>query len=592
MKNQQFSDRRFGNGRLAKAVFAGAVGCLGVNLAMAQSPGAIIENQNKGLSLPEVRKPRPAPPVEISNTPEPAKPLASDTEKKFAVQEYSIEWSGMFPPEVREETLKAVPLRAGEYSVSSLREHVLEIAKYLRARGYVAAKAWVPPQQIANGKTQVRVDVGAIGKISFDAGKLSPDARVDGQVPLEMREKMDQALRSVLCAGQASSPCQLMPIERASLERALLVAGDAVNAKLYGVLNPNGSSAWLEVSPELLPSREFEVGLDNSGSKATGRGVLKSRATFRNLAQMGDVLSLVGSTSRDWGSANFQLDYGMPLTPSGWRVGATLAKTRYELGGDFQLLDAKGDSEIVGVYARYPVYRSILSQVDFRADLEHANLKNSFLGDTLREGQDSLRATLSGSHYDYLLGTGASSNWAGSVVYSDTRAKGAVSSQFDSLGGAWRLIGSVQRTQELGSGFRASASLVAQMASRSLARTNRLFIGGPDAVRAYPIGESGGDSAAVGRLQVGWMGQVPWLARDDWRWGVGVFHDRGWAKLHANQLALSTSSSEVKAGSGLEFTLIKVNQLLLRAYVARASTGVSAQDGKRSRLGISATVAF
>jgi hypothetical protein len=73
---------------------------------------------------------------------------------------------------------------------------------------------------------------------------------------------------------------------------------------------------------------------------------------------------------------------------------------------------------------------------------------------------------------------------------------------------------------------------------------------------------------------------------------VGVFHDRGWAKLHANQLALSTSSSEVKAGSGLEFTLIKVNQLLLRAYVARASTGVSAQDGKRSRLGISATVAF
>lgn len=110
-------------------------------------------------------------------------------------------------------------------------------------------------------------------------------------------------------------------------------------------------------------------------------------------------------------------------------------------------------------------------------------------------------------------------------------------------------------------------------------------------MRAYASGEVGGDSAVVGQLALGKSGFDNY-AGSDVQTDLSAFYDRGWARLQHTPAAGVTGNDLIRAGWGLEAKVSQKDKYALRAFWARARSGPSSVDHKRSRVGLSLGIAF
>ena len=153
---------------------------------------------------------------------------------------------------------------------------------------------------------------------------------------------------------------------------------------------------------------------------------------------------------------------------------------------------------------------------------------------------------------------------------------------------ATKLVGRLYRVQALAGGFTWSVMATGQIASRNLDPYDKLTISGPNGVRAYPIGEYGGDNAFVSQFALGWrrpVGPLGTLA-------VEGFYDVGRARLQVDPRVVR--GNEVKLnGAGAQISLARPSGWALSLFWARALTTAASQvDGQRDRVGGSINFAF
>jgi len=205
-------------------------------------------------------------------------------------------------------------------------------------------------------------------------------------------------------------------------------------------------------------------------------------------------------------------------------------------------------------------------------------------------------ASLYGNHRDSWFGRGGLTTY--SLTYSagdlDIRTPSALA--FDAAtartnGGYGKLWYSAARLQSVTDTFSLYAAINGQFASKNLDISEKFGLGGPYAVRAYPVGEGYADEGYVVTLEA--RQRLPKFTSMPGELNLVGFVDTGAVTLNKNPWFTGTNHRSL-SGAGVGLTWIDYNNFTLSAYYAwklSDDRALSAPD-KNGRLWVQAVKFF
>lgn len=237
------------------------------------------------------------------------------------------------------ELLSLVQDRIGrELTLDDLNAAAARITAYYREHGYLLARAYLPAQDIRNGEVEIAVLEGRVAAV-----KVDNTSRVGASIVSEHVERID-------ISG---------PLRGEDLERSLLLLNDLPGVEVRSTLQPGATvgTSDLDLRVRRAPGIDGSVDADNYGNRYTGELRAGGTLNVNTPLRRGDLFTLRASTAGSgmtYGRAAWQT----PLGGDGWQVGVAWSDLRYELGEDFESLQADGDAQVGTLWAAYPILRS------------------------------------------------------------------------------------------------------------------------------------------------------------------------------------------------------------------------------------------
>jgi hemolysin activation/secretion protein len=563
--------------------FRSAVGAalvLACTVAFAQvrpDAGQVLEQAREPLRLPPPREadvlPRPP-------DPKPALPVQPQLRVKVTSFTFSgnTVYSDAFLQPVVEEYL------GRELNFDDLIEAATQVRAFYRERGYFLAQAYLPEQTIRDGVVQIGIIEGRIGEI-------------------EISRRPATRLREGLLAGIVGAHWRQGDIiTEASLEKPLLLINDLPTAAVTSEIRPSRTvgAADLRVNvDEGVGLFNGFVDFDNHGNRFTGEYRLGASLNMNNPLTLGDQASFRGfRTDEDMWFA--RLSYLVPVWYYGTRVGVSYSAFEYELGKEFASLGASGEGDVASVFMFHPIIRTRNSNLIFQGAYEDKQLTDRVEStDGLEERAiDSIKAGLVGDFRDGLLGGGLNSYAItltrgelslapAELVAADLAATGrATQGKFSKTNIDARRLQRVTETTNL------LLALTYQEASKNLASAEKISLGGPNAVRAYPVGEATADSGAVLQAELRLRPGLSWFGGDV----VFSGHfDYGWAKINQNRLPSDTEAERTLMGIGIGLSVGNEGNFIVRGTLSdRVSDDLPQSDtaGRHPRAWVQAVKWF
>ncbi|WP_370679933.1 ShlB/FhaC/HecB family hemolysin secretion/activation protein [Comamonas sp. GB3 AK4-5] len=445
------------------------------------------------------------------------RPMAADAKAvRVTVQRIAIEGATLIPTAELE---ALVASQLGQSLTLAELEHAAQtLAEHYRQRGWYA-RVYLPQQDVTGGTVRIQVLEGRYSGSSVQhSGERADAAAVQATVTQRLQP------------GQ--------PLSSADLERGLLIANDLPGIAASGTLQAGqaqGDTA-LVVSVQDTAFITGDAGLSNHGIKSTGRVQASGGLALNNMNGSGDQLALRLLAAQDIRSALVR--YSLPLGRSGLRLAAHASTLDYQLGGSYKALDAEGKAHTGGLSLSYPLIRQAERNLSLSAGYEHRRYDDDMQSLALRRHRiNALTLGISGDLRDSLGGGGIS--WGGVSLASgrlnlngiaSDAAQDAVTAK--TQGSYTKLAWNLARVQSLGAlgpGWQVQASASGQFASGNLASSERMTLGGPSQVRAYPVNEASGDQGLLLKLELQKeLGQG---------WQAVAFYDAGHIRQHKNTWA-------------------------------------------------------
>jgi hemolysin activation/secretion protein len=370
-------------------------------------------------------------------------------------------------------------------TLPELRNLAATMARYYNERGYFIAQAYVPAQDVNDGAVTIAVVEGRYGDI-----ELRNEANLSDRVARHFTDN----LRS----GE--------PVAIAPLERNLLLLSDIPGVVVQSTLTPGASPGTSDLDVVLTPGQRVTGSLeaDNAGSRYTGEYRFGGSVNFNNPTGIGDRISLRVLASTDslaYGYAAYQAPFGDAT------LGVAYTHLQYELGREFEPLDASGTADIFSLFGSYPLIRSRNNNLYTFASLDFASLEDEIglISQTSNRTTQSATIGLRGDSSDMLGGGGwnfYSLAWTtGNLDIEDATERAADALTARSDGSFNKLQVSLARLQSISGPFSLYGSLRGQFAFDNLDSSQKMELGGAYAVRAYPEGEGYGDEGYVATLE-------------------------------------------------------------------------------------------
>jgi hemolysin activation/secretion protein len=383
-----------------------------------------------------------------------------------------------------------VPWIGKESSFTELQQAINAVADAYRARGWFA-RPQLPAQDVSSGIIQINIIEGRLGAVRID----------DGGKPLRVSPDLIQA---TLTARQKTG--DLLNLQ--ALDRSTAILNDTPGVSVSTILavgqQPGQTDAVVKVQDKPLFSGT--ASLDNQGARATGPNRLSASLNVDNPRGVGDQIALNGNVSE--GNDYLKLAYSLPLGRDGARGGISTSAMNYKLLGDLAVLEAKGDAQTYGINGSYPIQRSGSQNMTVSGALDRKNYYNEAAQLATSEKQvDLLILMLNGDRIDS-LGQGGYTLWGVNLTSGRLDLSGNATAQnADQIGpqteGSYTKLGwNLARLQRLSNATMLWVSLSGQFASKNLDSSEKLSLGGPSAVRAYPINEASGDDGWLATLEV------------------------------------------------------------------------------------------
>ena len=438
-----------------------------------------------------------------------------------------------------------------EVSMNDLLSMAAKIADRYHRDGYLLAQAYLPAQDIKNGTLTIAVLEGQYGKITVRNRSRLSDRVVEGQM-----------------AGLHSGDI----VARAPLDNRLLLLSDNPGVDVESTLVPGASPGSSDLIVDLAPGSAVSGSLeaDNAGNRYTGQYRAGSTLNWNEPFGIGDVASLRTLTSGkglNYARASYQLPLGKA------RVGVAYSKLRYELIEELAPLHAHGRAEITSIYANYPLLRTRDSNLSTQLAYDDKSFHDQidltgFVGDK-RAGV--FTASLYGDQRDDLGGGGAN---AFSLAVSSGRltlqtpALRALDAQTAHSDGSYtKLALSASRVQRVTEALSLAALVNGQMASKNLDVSEKMELGGMNAVRAYPEGEAYADQGYVLSLEAR-LSLPPFTPAQRGQMQALAFVDSGTVERDQHPWS-DAQNRRTLSGAGVGLVWSEAGNFMLRAYYAR-----------------------
>lgn len=446
-----------------------------------------------------------------------------------------------------------------QYSVADLRALAERITAHYRSRGFLVARAVLPPQEIRDGIVLVSVLEGSYDKIT-----LRNSTNLSAAIPKALLDDVQEGAK----------------VQAPALERLLLRLSDLPGVTVRSTLQPGASVGTSELVVDVAPGKVLtgEVQADNHGSRYTGESRLGLNLNANNLAGLGDVASvrvLTSGNGLNYGRVAWQGQFGAV------RGGVAYSDMRYRLGRDFAPLEASGNARIASAFGSYPILRSRNDNLNLTIAHDAKKFQDR-IDLTATHSTKTARVTmigLSGAQLDDWSGGGVSNyslTWTtGRLSIESALAKLADAAGPMAHGTYQKLAFTVARQQRLPGPFSLSVALAGQFASKNLDASEKLSLGGANGVRAYPEGEAQGDTGLLVNAEL--RAAVPqWAEFGPGQLQLAAFVDHGTVQLNRNPY-LPTRNRRTLGGAGLGL-IWNVEDLTLRAYYARKIGDEAAQS--------------
>jgi hemolysin activation/secretion protein len=550
----QVSARRAVRRTLARALgfFAFALACASGVAQAPQQPqrpdaGQILEQTRQPLRLPPPQEPV------LPKPPEPKPALPASPQLRVKVQQFAFTGNTLYSeaqlqPVVQEYVGK-------ELDFEGLNEAATKVRAYYRSRGYFLAQAYLPRQVIREGRVEIALIEGRIGEVDLDR-----DAKAGYSDRL-----LVGILGSHLKQGQV--------ITETGLERPLLLINDLPGASVVSEIRPSKTvgAADLRVNVDQAPGRiNGFVDADNEGNRFTGEYRLGTNINWNTPLGYGDQATFRGFVS-DEGMWYTRLAYLAPVWYRGTRVGVSYSKFDYRLTKDFAALDASGEGEVKSIYAFHPFIRTRNSNFILQLSYEDKNLTDRIESQSSVEERNisALKTGVVGDFRDGFLGGGLNAyslTWTSgnlgiappSVLALDIGPTG-----HKTEGNFTKYNVDARRLQRITENLNLLVSFSGQKAQKNLASAEKFSLGGPNGVRAYPVGEATADTGTISTAELRYI--IPGFKMIGGDVTLLTFYDYGWARVNEQPLPTDAENFRSIAGAGVGVTAGQEGSFIVRA---------------------------
>ncbi len=454
-----------------------------------------------------------------------------------------------------------------ELDFTGLQQLADKVTEYLRRKGYLLARAYLPRQDVTAGIIEIAL---LKGRLEGAAGE--PDG---WQITLSKDARIDPARLAAIAETAAPSGSA---VRQADLERALLLMNDLPGISVRSRLEPGSQSGTtrIAVNADEGPLVTGNVWADNYGNRSSGTEQINALLNLNDPGGRGDHASLSATASE--GILLARLGYSMPLGSRGLRASVGYTDMRYEtIEGAGVAAGLEGRSRIVQGGLAYPFIRSRSLNLHGSLGASHKALTDDSSAGTLRDKRiDSYTLGLNGDSLD-TLGGGGLNAWNLGLTSGDldlSRVPGDAASDAASLrtqGNYTKANLDLSRLQRLTGNWTLLGRLSGQWAGQNLDSSEQFILGGPAGVRAYPVGEAQGDAGWLASVELRHdLPNTPWGALQ-----LSAFVDTGGIQLHETPGSVTIATATGKnryqiSGAGLGLSLGKTGSHSVRVAWAHA----------------------
>jgi len=354
------------------------------------------------------------------------------------------------------------PLEGRVITINELLDAVERLNDLYREKGFLTARAILPPQSVEKGVVTLRLVEGRVGAV-----------RIDGT-----RHMKEAYLRNSLTL----SPGDLVRVDRLETDLRRFMAVN--QTPLMSEMVPGEAFGTTDLLIHVKEPKRLEARLiaDNLGRKNTGEQRGGMHLTGRNLLGVADVANIEWNESN--GSRSLHMEYGAPFNHRGTRISLLYDEGDVEIKkGEFRDLNLKGDSRTLGVSFSHLLRAGARSQV------------TAFVGVQLKESESDSNG--------FILYTSRVHDYSGGLDWQRFDGTGLWLTHQEATrgffvngdrGNFWTLKGQVIRMQQLPLGTTLLLKGGYQISDTHLLPSSEQFqLGGMATVRGYEEGLLVGD---------------------------------------------------------------------------------------------------
>ena len=429
-------------------------------------------------------------------------------------------------------------------TLSKLNGAIAQVTAYCRTHGYPASAAYLPAQEAKDGAIEIKVIPGRYG-----------------DVKLENHSKLKDGVAMRFVQGLKKGDI----IRSKGLETTLYSISDVSGTKAVGVLAPGKDFGTSDVTVRIEdgPQTNTVLYAENYGSKSSGRYRYGLQQSFYDVGGLGQRASLGGLISNAR-MHNYYVNYEVPVGRGGHTLGLGISRMDYNLGGPFRAWGANGTADTVSLFGTVPIYHMHDGQLKVLYGYDYRKLEDDLdifggLADTDKHS-NSVHVGIAGNQQ---LDAKTSVDFDATLTHGNLTLDSWYARLRDALGGdtegpftKFTFDGTLVRA--LGHRTDVMEKISGQLADRNLDGSEQLYLGGANAIRAYPQGEGSGDDGITSTTEFRYYTDIPGLT-------LSTYFDIGHAKLSHDGHA----GSETLKGWGLAASYQRPGDWFARLDYAR-----------------------
>jgi hemolysin activation/secretion protein len=455
------------------------------------------------------------------------------------------------------------------------------ITNYYNEKGFFLAQAIIPKQEIQNGIVVILVNEGKLdSKEPYKINKK--DLRISED---KVKAYLDESLKENLLKD--------------SIERGLLNIRDNPGVVANINLEPGSEPGSTKIILDIKEGPLMQGGLtfDNYGNRYTGDLRASISVDVNDPSTIGDHISILGTKAIE-GDLNLKkISYDLPIGFSGLRAGTSYSVVNFKIGKELTTNPlSTGKAEDINLNLKYPIYRSVSKTLMTNINYDKKYLYNTTTGSVTSDKEvdnytfgitaQQIDSFFSGGftqlNYNFTHGDLDLSKVASSLT-SDQSATG-----YKTNGAFNKQNIQLSRIQQVTEKININLIADAQFASKNLDSSEKMSLGGPSGVRAYPVGEASGDEGYKYSADVKYNFANNTFIGD---LSGSVFYDYGKIKQYKDTGITSVNNNNYSlSGYGVSLDSVSYNVFsskLVWAHTNGSNPGASAlgldSDGKKDR---------